>query len=189
MTDLNILACISRVVLTGDERAFERIVRTYQEPLRRFFVVQTGGDDYLADELTQETFIRIWQRLDSFRRLAAFTTWLYRVAYNVWLEHLRKTRQEYLNIACDDTPDEAETALQTDALSLMAQRERQEWVTRSLTQMQEPAKTVLTLFYLQDLSVREISDITALSVDNVRAILSHGRKKLKLILQQNNPYK
>ncbi|MCF0198447.1 MAG: sigma-70 family RNA polymerase sigma factor [Bacteroidaceae bacterium] len=189
MSQLNILACLSRVVLTGDERAFGQIVSAYEEPVRRFFLVQTGDNGALADDLAQETFIRAWQGLDSFRRLAAFSTWLYRIAYNVWLQHLRTTRDDYLQLPLDEqTTDSAEAQLQTDALDAMARHERQEWVLRSLTEMKEPAKTILTLFYLHELSVRDIAAITQLSDSNVRVLLTRGRRQLRAVLQKNNPY-
>ena len=189
MSNINILANISRVVLMSDERAFEQIVREYQEQVRRFFLVHTGGNEYLADDLCQETFIKVWQNLNSFMRLASFSTWLYRVAYNVWQDHLRRTQPQCCSIALDDAPDNAEDALQFEALDHLAAHERQQWVAQSLAAMHDPAKTVLTLFYLQELSIREISSIVSLSTDNVRTILTRGRRKLKVILQQNNPYK
>lgn len=189
MNNINIIACISRVVLTGDERAFSQIVREYQEPIRKFFLVQTGGNEYLSDELSQETFIKVWQNLNSFHQLASFSTWLYRVAYNTWIDHLRRTRQYLQNLDFEDTLEEAETTLQTDAFDHLVSKERQQWVVQSVAQMCDPAKTVLSLFYLQDLSVRNISNIMNISQDNVRAILTRGRRKLKIILQQNNPYK
>ena len=67
---------ISRVVLLNDERAFGRLMKRYLRPVRRYFLIQTGGDEALSDDLTQETFIRVWRGLDSYKRLSAFGTWV-----------------------------------------------------------------------------------------------------------------
>ena len=78
------LVLISRVVLLNDERAFADLMKKYQRPVRRYFLVQTGGDEALSDDLAQETFIHAWQHLDSFHGLSGFGTWLYRIAHNTW---------------------------------------------------------------------------------------------------------
>ena len=78
------LVLISRVVLLNDERAFAGLMKKYQRPVRRYFLVQTGGDEALSDDLAQETFIHAWQHLDSFHGLSGFGTWLYRIAHNTW---------------------------------------------------------------------------------------------------------
>lgn len=185
MTNLETLACVSRVVLMNDERAFEKIVRAYSDKVRRFFMSQTTGNEDVADDLTQETFIRVWQKLDSFKRLASFSTWLYEVAYHIWLDHLRRIGRKAEVCSFDDAIDVAEVTMQQNASESLAERERQEWVHDCLLKMSEPSRTCLTLFYINELSVREISRITELSEVNVRAILSRGRKQLKQILISN----
>ena len=80
----------------GDVEAFERIVRTYQAPVWRFLCHQVG-DVHLAQDLTQETFVRAYRRLDTFRFESKFTTWLYRIARNIAVDALReRTRRTAL---------------------------------------------------------------------------------------------
>ena len=90
MTELETIACITRVVLFSDERAFERIVRAYEQPLRQFLLHQTDGNDDLTDDLAQETFIRAWQQLHSFRRASQFQTWLFSIAYHLYMDDCRR---------------------------------------------------------------------------------------------------
>lgn len=192
MNQLNILAYISRFVLTNDERAFEQIVKIYQEPLRQFFILQCNGDEFLADDLSQETFIRIWQKLNSFKQLASFSTWLFRIAYHVWMDYLRQNRELFLNISADDTSgviNETEDIMQLNALCEKNEQIRNQWITQSLMKMKEPAKTCLILFYFEEFSIQKIANITGFSVANVKNQLCRGRHKLRLIMQQNNPYK
>ena len=192
MNQLNLLACISRVVLTGDERAFEQIVREYQEPLRRFFMVQANGDELLADDLSQETFIRMWQRLGSFRQLSSFQTWFYRIAFHVWLDYLRQNGVQTICLSIEGAQndiDDTEEVMLINELCESAGQLRQQWVAQSLMQMKEPAKTCLTLFYIQGLPIRKIADVLGLSTDSVKKHLCRGRYRLREILQQNNPFK
>lgn len=176
MTELETIACISRVVVLSDECAFEKLVRAYEQPLRSFLLQQTNGDSDLTDDLAQETFIRVWQQLKSFKRASQFKTWLFSIAYHLYLDNCRY-RQSHptvdIAILCDNeisVLDEEEQAQQT------------EWVHRAMDQMPEPARTILTLSLMQDMTSREISRIVNLSENNVRQIIFRYRPKLKQLL-------
>lgn len=86
------LLWISQVVVADDHRAFERLVRKYQSSVRRFLLNLTLGDSYLADDLAQETFIKVYLNIRSFKGISAFSTWLYRIAYNVFFDSKRAYR-------------------------------------------------------------------------------------------------
>ena len=77
LTDLTLIAQVS---VDSSGRAFERLVRKYQSPVRRFFLNQTAGDTMLSDDLAQETFIKVYVNISSFRQLSSFKTWLFKVA-------------------------------------------------------------------------------------------------------------
>ena len=85
-----------QVAVAGNKRAFDELVRRYQSPVRRFFLHQTLGDSQLSDDLAQETFIKAYTNIASFRGLASFKTWLMRIAYNVHYDYCRKTSNEKL---------------------------------------------------------------------------------------------
>ena len=91
------LVLISRVLLANDERAFARLMKRYLRPVRRYFLVQTGGNEALSDDLTQETFIRVWRGLDSYKRLASFGTWVYRIAFTTLQNHIA-AEKHYVSI-------------------------------------------------------------------------------------------
>jgi len=73
---------IARVLLDDDQNAFGELVRRYQSPVRAFLTRMTRGDSHLADDLAQETFIRAWKHLASFRGGARFSSWLFGIAVN-----------------------------------------------------------------------------------------------------------
>ena len=86
------LSLIQQVAELHDKTAFDRLVRKYQSPIRRFFLHQTLGDAQLSDDLAQDTFIRAYTSIGTFRGSAAFSTWLFRIAYNVFYDYRRGLR-------------------------------------------------------------------------------------------------
>ena len=88
-TDISLVA---QVAVFGNGRAFDELVRRYQSSVRRFFLNQTLGDSQLSDDLAQDTFIKAYTNIRSFRGLASFQTWLMRIAYNVFYDYVRKEK-------------------------------------------------------------------------------------------------
>lgn len=108
---------IARVLLREDQQAFGELVRRYQSPVRGFLVKMTGGDTHLADDLAQETFVKAWKKLGSFRSDAKFSTWLFSIACNEWRMHARERKE----VALEDLPDpppEQEAAVSASQLRL-----------------------------------------------------------------------
>lgn len=96
MNELNDISLVTQVAVFHNRRAFDRLVVKYQSPIRRFFLNQTLGDRQLSDDLAQDTFIRAYVNITKFRGLASFSTWLYRIAYNVLYDYRRRSKT-----ACD----------------------------------------------------------------------------------------
>ena len=92
MKDFEDISLITQVTVFHNQKAFDRLVMKYQSPIRRLFLSQTLGDEMLSDDLAQETFIKAYTHLDKFRGIASFSTWLYRIAYNVYLDHVRSRK-------------------------------------------------------------------------------------------------
>ena len=80
---------VSRTALLGDRKAFGQLVEAYQSPMRRFFFNLTGGDEKLSKDLAQDTFVKAWLNIGSFRAAAKFSIWLYCIAYNIFYDHAR----------------------------------------------------------------------------------------------------
>ena len=93
MSQLNDISLIAQVVMFHNNRAFDQLVRKYQSPVRRFFLNLTCGDSELSDDLAQDTFIRAYTSLASFKNLSSFSTWLYRIAYNQYYDYLRSRKE------------------------------------------------------------------------------------------------
>ena len=92
MNNINDISLVAQVAVFHNKRAFDTLVKKYQEPVRRFFMNQTLGDSQLSDDLAQDTFIKAYINIASFHGMAGFSTWLYRIAYNVFYDYTRSKK-------------------------------------------------------------------------------------------------
>ena len=89
MSQLNDISLVAQVVVFKNTTAFDMLVKKYQSSIRRFFLNLTLGDGELSDDLAQETFIKAYTNIASFKNLSSFSTWLYRIAYNIFYDYVR----------------------------------------------------------------------------------------------------
>lgn len=167
-------ALVTQVTMMGNRRAFDQLVVRYQSPVRRFFLHQTLGDESLSDDLAQDTFIKAWRNIGSFRAMSSFQTWLMRIAYNVFYDYVRsrKTTSDIDNVAEPMTNGNSNPSLQMDlyhALSLLKPDER----------------TCITLQLVDGYKIDQIAKITNMKEGTVKSILFRGKEKLTKYLKQN----
>lgn len=176
MKQLNDISLVAQVVVFRNTRAFDRLVEKYQSPVRRFFLNLTCGDNELSDDLAQDTFIKAYTHLASFQNLSSFSTWLYRIAYNVFYDYLRN-RKETAEL----------DAREIDAVSSIEQENvgRKMDIYQSLKMLKEAERTCITLFYMEDVSIDKIAGITGMPAGTVKSHLSRGKEKLATYLKQN----
>ena len=173
LTDLSLMA---QVVLLKNNAAFDQLVKKYQSPVRRFFLHLTLGDGSLADDLAQEAFIKAYMNLASFKNLSGFSTWLFRIAYNVFYDYAR-SRKETGSI---DT-QEVDRFYRTDPVEVGSKID----IYGALATLKENERTCITLFYLEDLEIDKIAGITGLPAGTVKSHLSRAKGKLSTYLKQN----
>ena len=125
LTKVQELALLARCVAADDRDAFGKLVAAYSDDIRRLLDTLTRGDTPLVDDLTQEVFIKAYLSIRSFKGIARFRTWLYRIAYNEFISYLRKNRpsqqlaiEEELAEIEDQGPDNDEIAYGVDAATL-----------------------------------------------------------------------
>ena len=176
MGQLNDIALVAQVVMFHNTRAFDQLVRKYQSPVRRFFLNQTCGDSELSDDLAQDTFIKAYTSLASFRNLSSFSTWLYRIAYNVFYDYIRSRKET-------DGLDTRQVDMQCSTQQQDIGRKMD--VYRALSQLKEIERTCITLFYMEDLSIEKIAGITGCPAGSVKSHLSRAKNKMATYLKQN----
>ena len=176
MSQLNDIALVAQVVVLGNKRAFDTLVKKYQSPVRRFFLHQTLGDEELSDDLAQETFIKAYTHLASFKNLSNFSTWLFRIAYNIFYDYIRNRKE---TSGLEDW--EVDATYQTEQRRIGEEMD----IYRGLSILKEAERTCITLRYMEDLSVDKIVGITGMPSGTVKSHLSRGKEKLANFLKQN----
>lgn len=176
MNQLNDISLVAQVVVLKNTKAFDQLVRKYQSPVRRFFLNLTCGDSELSDDLAQDTFIKAYTNIVSFKNLSSFSTWLYRIAYNVFYDYIRN-RKETMDL---DSP-EVNAGNSTEQVNIGTKMD----VYQSLKTLKEMERTCITLFYMEDISIEKIAGITGCPAGTVKSHLSRAKEKLATYLKQN----
>ena len=155
---------------------FIDLVRAEQESLRRFLLALCGGNAFEADDSAQDALIRAYVASGSFLGLSRFSTWLFRIAYNCYIDRCRKPRAETVPT---DTPQalNVTSGEETDAGFKYQQ------LYQALDSLQEKEKAVIILHYFEDRSIKEIASILEIPSGTVKYLLSTGRAHLKSLLQ------
>lgn len=164
---------VARVVTDDDRTAFELLVRRYQSPLRSFLRRLTRADLERADDLAQETFLKLYTSIDTYKGTAKFSTWLYRIAYNTFLNDQRKR-------VAETEFDEAHHSPVTDTASVASNTADVDGALRRLTDRQ---RAIFDLHYKKGMTHEEVAEALELPLGTVKSDLTRGRDKLREILE------
>jgi RNA polymerase sigma-70 factor (ECF subfamily) len=170
---------VLRKAQRGDERAFTLIVRAYEGPVYNYVLRLVGGDRVLAEDLTQEVFLRVFQGLPKFSLRCRFTTWLFQVTKNRVLDELRANeRRPRLSLVLDDvTLHELEVV---DAP--IEQAEAMDTLWRSVEELNVDLKMALLLRDVVGLSYTEIADSLEITLATVKWRIYKAREEVQLAL-------
>ena len=155
---------------------FIEFVKTEHESLRRFMLALCDGNSQEADDIAQEALVRAYVASGSFLGLSKFKTWLFRIAYNCYIDHLRIPRHE--SISTDTTQ-----ALNIPASDNTDDSFKHQRLYQALERLPEKEKAVIILHYFEDYSIKDIASIMQMPSGTVKYHLSIGRNHLKSLLQ------
>jgi RNA polymerase sigma-70 factor (ECF subfamily) len=172
MAGTDITSNLIAAARSGNEYAFARLVRLYQSPVRAFARRLSAGDAALADDLSQETFIKAHRDIRNYAATGKFVSWLYGILYRQFLDYIRKQSrrdkvmiEQYVHEDMDldtelvlDLKHDLETAMQ-----FLKYNER----------------VAITLCFSEGLTHQEASEIMSIPVGTVKSHISRGREKLK----------
>ena len=184
-------AQIVRRVLQGDVNAFEKLVTEYEKAVYAIALRMTGNAEDAAD-MTQETFIKAYNSLQSFRGDSKFSVWLYRIASNVCLDFLRsRSRKPTVSLSVeDDEGEETELDIADESQSPEQLLERgltRDAVRRGLEALPPDYRQILLLREIQGLSYEEIADVLQIEVGTVKSRIFRARKRLcSFLIQDGN---
>lgn len=180
--------CLVQRVQEGEVAAFDELVRRYRERIYGVVYNMTSNREDASD-LTQDTFIKAFQSINRFQGQASFFTWIYRIAVNSTLTHLRKAKLRtffsFEKINEDDKTSQLIGQL-TDKSGVEREvyvKELQERLNEALQKLSTKHRTVVTLFEIDGLSHEEIAEIVGCSVGTVRSRLHYAKQLLQADLQ------
>lgn len=172
----------------GDQSAFDLLIKEYLKSVLNF-VYRYVYDVDLAQDITQETFIKVWKNIKKFDTSKNFKPWLFQIAKNTALDFIKKKKlvpfSSFKNNDTDDDfvdniPDESLSAL--DIINFQEQKQQLDLHLQELTPDQQ---LVIFLYYYEELTFREISETLDISINTIKSRYLRGLEKLKTIMHQN----
>ncbi len=161
--------------LAGDQQSFRQIVVNHKDMIYTIaFNILKNAEE--AEDVAQMVFIKAFQKLDTFKQTALFSTWLYRIAYNMSISELRKQKQRKYEVEgldfeklANNLPDD-ESAIEKEEMSILLQQ--------AIEKLDPEDSALISLYYIQNQSVEQIAEITGLGQSNVKTKMFRIRKKL-----------
>ena len=175
-------ADLARRIGRGDRDAAGALIDRYQWLVRAFLLRITGRHD-LADDLAQETFLRVLRYADRYDPQYAMRTWLLTIARRLWINELRRGRGRGRNAMtpadslASDRPGPAKLVEYADELDATRRT-----LADAMATLTEPQQTALLLFHQQDLSLADAAEVMAIPIGTVKSHLHRGRAALRRIL-------
>lgn len=173
--------------LSGDESAFDKLVRQYLNPLYNF-LRQLTGDVAQAEDLTQEAFVRAWKNIRKFDQTKSFKTWLFAIAKNAAFDYLKKKKAipfSYFensegNSKLEEIPEES-----TLMDEIIARKDLAEKLEIKLQQIPETFAIILKLHYKEDFTLGEIAEILGKPYNTIKVYHRRALERLKKAFLEN----
>jgi RNA polymerase sigma-70 factor (ECF subfamily) len=170
--------------ISGREDGFAELVRRYQRPITGY-VFRMLGDYESSLDVTQEVFIKVYNSLQRYSSDYKFSTWLYRIAHNAAIDHMRRNSVNIQSLETENTDGTYQIQIECPNPSPEQDRERSEWRTeidQVVRRLPDAYKQLILLRHSQDLSYDEIAEITRLPLGTVKNRLFRAREMMRDIL-------
>lgn len=162
-------------ILKGDKQGFRWIIEKYQDMVYTLCVRMMGREEH-AQEVAQDVFMKVYKNLSRYEGRSKFSTWIYRIAYNECISNIRK--QTRIIDIVDEIPDVDIDAGALDGFTMLQAQERRRYLQEAIDVLGESDAVVISLFYLEELSLEEIAEVTGMQNNAIRTRLHRARKKL-----------
>lgn len=163
-------------VIGGDISAFSYLVEKHKR-MSYTFALKLLKVPEDAEEVAHDGFVKAYQSLKDFRRESKFTTWLFKIIFNLAVSRLRKKKLEVTSID-DDKFNSYNVAESENLFNSLTSKEQNLLVREAVDRLPDDERAVITLFYLNECAVKEITEITGFSEANVKIKLFRARKRL-----------
>jgi len=174
--------------LAGDKKAFEELMRKYEKKIFSFVIRMVRNED-VAIDLTQDFFIKVFHVLDKYNFEYKFSTWAYRICYNLVIDHIRKNQA--LVSSLDDESISVKDMLSSenvnrdDGFKSMSREETRVYVWKLVELIAPKYRELILLRYIQELKYEEIAEITALPVGTIKNRIFKAKEILKQEMEKD----
>jgi len=172
-------------VKAGDQSAFEYLVQKYRRPMVSF-MYRMARNSAAAEDLAQEVFLRVYRSRENYEASAKFTTWLYRIATNLAVNHARDSRHERpeVQVSLDEPDDDTGTTLELPDASLnaeqqMVRRERMLAIRRRVEALPEQQRLAVIMHKYQQMDYKQIADVLKKSESATKSLLFRAYETLR----------
>jgi RNA polymerase sigma-70 factor (ECF subfamily) len=170
---------------SGDETAFRQLVERHRGPVFRLVLSILGpGYQGTAEELTQDVFVKVYAKLEQFRGEAKFSSWLYRIAYNIALDHRSGLRFRTPHVGEEALMAVPSESIQDDPHAGALRRRTSKAVKQCLAELPDLYRSVLHSFYWLGMTVPEISSTLSTPEGTIKSYLYRGRTRLAKLLAE-----
>lgn len=179
VTDVELIA----KAIAGKEDGFEELVRRYQRPIVNYVFRMLGNYDSALD-VTQDVFIKVYNSLAKYSSEYKFSTWLYRIAHNAAIDHMRRNSINSQSIETENADGTYQLQLESPGPTPEQDRERSEWrieINNVVKCLPSAYRDLIMLRHSYDLSYDEISDVTGLPLGTVKNRLFRAREMMREI--------
>ena len=170
-------------VISGDTNAFAVLADKYKGMVFSLTLKMLKSREE-AEEAAQDAFVKVYRSLAKYKGESKFSTWLYTITYNTCLDRIRKNKRAQPLLAIDDYTEQQITLLD-NTLDSMEAKERKQMIQDCLALLPGEDRFLLTLFYFEEQSVKEIAKIMGTNPNHVKIKLYRSRKKLTTVLKTN----
>jgi RNA polymerase sigma-70 factor (ECF subfamily) len=182
MTNQNDQFYIAKVI-NGDTNAFASLVDAYKNMVFSLAFKMTKNREE-AEEISQDSFIKAYKNLSKFKGDSKFSTWLYRIAYHTCLDNIKKNKYHNNTFEINEITFNQIKATET-ILEGIERKERAKIMEICLDKLPDEERIIIWMFYYDELSLKEIMEVTSLSEANLKVKLHRARKKLLTIVEEN----
>jgi RNA polymerase sigma factor (sigma-70 family) len=169
-------------ILAGNSNSYSYIVDRHKTKAYNL-AYRICGNHEEAEELAQDSFVKVYRSLGGFKMKSSFATWLYRIVYNTAISHVRIKKKGVLSL--EDFPADATDFIGSNTNEEEAEREyRSSLVNFALQKITEEERGLISLYYYDEMSTDEISDITGISKSNIKVKLFRARQKMQEIIEK-----
>ncbi|RLD80579.1 MAG: hypothetical protein DRJ10_07235 [Bacteroidetes bacterium] len=163
-------------VLTGQADSFRFLVERHKTIVYNIVLRITRNKED-TEEIAQDVFLKAYQSIKSFKGDSKFSTWLYRIAYNMAISKVRKKKLPISSIEDYELADN-EIKQVYDDFELIESSDKKKYLEKAINQLSVEDSMVITLYYLNEYSIDEISELTDMGKSNVKVRLHRARKKM-----------